>query len=108
MTSWPRLPCQRWKRRPHRRMGQASGRSAVPTASLHLPPPQLNRSLAAFAVFILVHDDRADVAPIIDLVFAVLGDLKDANDLNRGRGGIAPHEQLDLHRSQPFILAKRA
>src|SRR5262245_5372556 len=33
-----------------------------------LRPPQLDGALAAFAVFQLIHHNRADVAPVVDLV----------------------------------------
>src|SRR6187200_2655373 len=71
-------------------------------------PAELSFSLAAFAIFFFEHGDGADVAPVVDFEPAVCGDLNDADDLDRGRIGIAADNQLDFHLPQALVAAKGA
>src|SRR5687768_11056902 len=75
---------------------------------IQLPPPQLHIALATLAILFLEHRDRTDVAPIVDLEAALIRNFDHANHLHGRRLAVAPNQQLDFHRPQSFVAAKRA
>src|SRR5262245_43077915 len=64
---------------------------------IDLPSPQLDSTLAAFAILFFKHRNRTNGAPIIDFEFSVLGNFNHPNDLHHWRNRILPHDELDLH-----------